>query len=423
MARFTVREMTNADIDGAIRVWIECGMSVHEPVFSVADVVHAVSHGDPAFVADVDGEIVGTVCSIIDQHRAWICRMAISMQWRNQGIGSTMLMALEQSLTAAGVTRFSALLHEGEIGDVAFTNQHYVGPVAMRLFDRQQSYEAASAQVLADLGGRVIAPNAWTRLSGGEATKGLIERTLVLPLSNPSLAERHGLRPPGAAILFGPPGTGKTSLARAVAGRLGWPFVEVFPAQLGTSTGEIASGIRETFAALRSVDHAVVFIDEVDEVASHRREASAGQAITNELLKVIPEFASAAGRLLICATNAISRLDPAFLRTGRFDFVIPVGPPDLSARTEALRADIGRLDSREVDVDEIAAMTDGYTMADLDHLVRTVAQTTFERALRHEEPAGATRSDFVEALESTRPSVSPADFEAFQLDIERFARV
>ncbi len=423
MVKWTVREMVNADLDGALRVWSESGVNQLEPVFTVADVAHAVSHGDPAYIAEVSGEIVGTVCSVLDEHRAWICRLAIATQWRGQGIGSALLMAIEQRLTAAGVTRFTALLHDNEVGDVAFANQHYIGPSTLRLFDRQQSYEANVAQTLHDLGGRVIAPNAWTRLSGGEVTKSLIERVLVLPLSNPRLAEQHGLRLPGAAILFGPPGTGKTSLARAVAGRLGWPFVEVFPAQLGVTASEIATGIRDTFNALRSVDHAVVFIDEVDEVASHRREASAGQAITNELLKIIPEFVNSSGRLLICATNNVSRLDAAFLRTGRFDYIIPVGPPDLEARVEALSAAVERIFCDPLDVDELARMTEGYTMADIDHLVRTVSQAAFERDLRGELPGAVTEKDFHDALANTRASVSTEDTAAFEHDIKSYARI
>lgn len=415
--------MANADLDGAIRVWDESGVNSQEPVFSIAEVVTAVSAGAPAVVAENRGRIIGTACSILDGDRAWICRLALANDWRHHGIGSELLIAIQQRLTAIGITRFSALLHEDEIGDAAFEHQGYRGATTLRYFDRRESYAANQAEIVHRLGGRVIAPNEWTKLSGGEATKELIERIIILPLANATVAADAGLRPPGAAVLFGPPGTGKTSLARGIAGRLGWPFIEVFPAQLGTTAADVASGIRETFDQLLEVDHAVVFIDEVDEIASHRQEASTGQVITNELLKVIPGFRSGGARLLICATNNIARLDPAFLRTGRFDFLIPVGPPDRASRLETLTKEIGRITSAEIDVGSLADQTEGYTVADLDHLVRTAAQTAFERALREGEPTSLVEEDLVQALRVNRPSVNPDDAAAFASDITTFARL
>ena len=130
-------------------------------------------------------------------------------------------------------------------------------------------------------------------------------------------------------ILFGPPGTGKTSFAKAIASRLGWPFVELFPSRLAaTSTGGLAASLREAFAELAELDELVLFIDEVEEIATARSGATTAElGVTNELLKLIPTFRQKDSRLLVCATNAVHSLDSAFLRPGRFDYVIPVGPP------------------------------------------------------------------------------------------------
>ena len=422
MATFSIREMMPADLDAAIRIWERSRQESGDPVFPAAEVIASVVRGDPAVVAEANGVIVGTACGIVEGDRAWICRLALDEAWRGQGIGSTLLVALEQGLTAAGVTRMSALLHDGEIGEVALLNQQFAGPIALRYFDRRESYGPSHASVVQDLGGRVVPPKTWTELSGSRDTKALLQRTLISPLAHSSLAEQHGLKPPGAAIFFGPPGTGKTSLARGVAGRLGWPFIEVFPTQLGANPAEIASGVRQTFSQLRSVEHAVVFIDEVDEVASRRQELSAGQAITNELLKVIPTFRSMPGRLLICATNNVSRLDPAFVRTGRFDYLIPIGPPDVEARTEALRDGFQRMPHDDFDFESLAQRLEGYTMSDLDHLIRRAAQRSFERALEDGQVSQVTIDDVAAALEGTKPSVSLSDLEAFTADIEQFAR-
>ncbi len=93
-------------------------------------------------------------------------------------------------------------------------------------------------------------------------------------------------------------------------------------------------GLRQTFEVIGELDHAVVFIDEVEEIASQRRgdPPSPTQGVTNELLKLVAEFRDSPGRLLICATNFVRALDDAFLRHGRFDYVIPIGLPDEEAR-------------------------------------------------------------------------------------------
>ena len=125
--------------------------------------------------------------------------------------------------------------------------------------------------------------------------KELIERRIILPLANSQLAGRLGLVPPQAVILFGPPGTGKTTFAKGVASRLSWPFVELFPSRLAAdSTTGLAAALREAFAMIAELDKVVVFIDEVEEIAGLRRPrtTSISQGVTNEMLKLIPPSAS-----------------------------------------------------------------------------------------------------------------------------------
>lgn len=120
------------------------------------------------------------------------------------------------------------------------------------------------------LGGHMLAEDLWDALACMPREKMLIERRLVLPLADPDLAEGFGVLPPRAVALFGPPGTGKTTFAKAVASRLRWPFVEVLPSRLAAEGPGLALALRDTFAEIAELQHAVVFIDEVEEITAER---------------------------------------------------------------------------------------------------------------------------------------------------------
>jgi SpoVK/Ycf46/Vps4 family AAA+-type ATPase len=255
-----------------------------------------------------------------------------------------------------------------------------------------------------------------------EQEKDLIERRVILPLAEREEAQRHGVAAASAVVLFGPPGTGKTTFAKAIAGRLGWPFVEIFPSQLaGRDAHGRAGALRDLFDRLLYLDSVVVFIDEVEEIASNRQERPETHVIANELLKVIPSFREGESRLLVVATNAVHDLDHAFTRPGRFDYLLPVGPPDLEARTGIWRRYVQSITDVEVDVRLLAERSQYFSAADIEFAARKAAQIAFERslALGHEPAAG---DDFLAAIADVRPSISAAMAREFEEDIARYAR-
>ena len=197
---------------------------------------------------------------------------------------------------------------------------------------------------------------AWDDLAGMADTKALIERRVVLPLAGAELAASHGVTPPKAIVLFGPPGTGKTSFAKAAAGRLGWPFVELFPSRLAAEgPGGRAAALREFFELVHDVEHLVLFIDEVEEIAGAARRAPRDRGRDERPAQGHPAFRSREHRLLVCATNSVRDLDPALLRPGRFDYVLPIGPPDPVARAALWTRFVQAVTSEPIEVDALVA--------------------------------------------------------------------
>ena len=167
----------------------------------------------------------------------------------------------------------------------------------------------------------------------------------------------------------------------------------------------------------------MVFIDEVEDIASMRQEdRRVSSSLTNELLRQIPRIRDAREHLLVCATNWVARLDPAFLRPGRFDYILAVGPPDAEARAAIWQRYVDEISDEDVDISALVEATDLYTPADIEFAARKAAQRAFER--EHFEHAGprATTDDFLIAIRQTRPSLARDIIDGFEDDKKKFAR-
>jgi len=422
-----VRDFHADDLDAAIRLWDDPAASGGAPVFGLSDLIAVVRSHQPAVVAVVGEELVGAAVSTVATDRAWVMRISLAPAWRHRGIGSAMLGELERRLVATGAHRIQCLLAgEGDVGALALEHAGYVAHRGMVFYERVEPVHPGSAGVLGQLGGFMVRAGAWDQLGGMVKEKELIERRVILPLAQPQLAERLGLVPPRAIVLFGPPGTGKTTFAKGVASRLGWPFVELFPSRLaGESAAGLAAALREAFSLVAELDKVVLFIDEVEELAGSRqpRAVSAAQGVTNEMLKLIPPFREQEERLLICATNSVRALDSAFLRHGRFDYVIPVGPPDAAAREAIWDRYLAAIPHSDLDLAAIVAQSRLFTPADIEFAARRTAQLVFERVMFEHGTEQAATADIVHAIGQTRPTLTAELVTEFEQDIRDYARV
>jgi cell division protease FtsH len=215
-------------------------------------------------------------------------------------------------------------------------------------------------------------------------------REVVDYLTDPARYEQLGAMPPKGVLLFGPPGCGKTLLAKAVAGEAGVPFFSVTGAEFVESlVGVGAARVRDLFARVRAVAPAIVFIDELD-AAGRRRGVGGGtggsderEQTLNQLLVEMDGFAVSSGIVVMGATNRPDIIDPALMRPGRFDRHITLDPPDGEGRSKILALHASKKPlANDVDLALVARRTPGFTGADLANVVNEGALLAVRRGSR-----------------------------------------
>lgn len=220
-------------------------------------------------------------------------------------------------------------------------------------------------------------------------------------LKNPKKYGRLGARVPKGVLLVGPPGTGKTMLARAVAGEAGVPFFSISGSEfVEMFVGVGAARVRDLFEQARQKAPAIIFIDELDALGRARGAGGLGghdekEQTLNQLLVELDGFDPSTGLVLLAATNRPEILDPALLRAGRFDRVVLVDRPEKSGRLQILKVHAKKVRlAPDVDLEKIAALTPGFSGADLANLVNEAALLATRR-----EAEAVTLEDFNHAIE------------------------
>jgi len=421
-----VRPYRDRDLAAMLQLWERIGpprsptdlITVDDGV----DLLH--ENGTVCVVADDDGAIVGLALGIVAGAIAWILRVGVAPEISANDLTRRLLDDLEARLAEIGARKLIALVVHEESIHARLNDRGYAEARHALCMQRPVPTSLATPSALSELGGRMVEHGLWESLKGLKDAKEIIERRVILPLAEPQLAARHAVSPPSAIVLFGPPGTGKTTFAKGIASRVAWPFIEIQPSQLAAEGPERQAELLSlTFDRIFDLPSAVVFVDEVEDLASKRDEdRRVNVSVTNEFLKQIPRFHDVPHHLLACATNWISRLDSAFLRPGRFDYVLPVGPPDPEARASIWHRYVEEITEEEVDIDALVSATEFFTPADIEFAARKAAQHAFEREHFQGPGKRAVTEDFLGATRQTRPTLTAELVEEFDADTESFAR-
>ncbi|HEX6309323.1 MAG TPA: CDC48 family AAA ATPase [Longimicrobiales bacterium] len=250
----------------------------------------------------------------------------------------------------------------------------------------------------------------WDDVGGLEDAKRELRDGVELPLRHPKSFERLGIRPAKGFLLFGPPGTGKTLLAKAVAREAEANFIAAKSSDLLSKWyGESERQVSRLFQRARQVAPTVIFLDEIDSMAPARGgglgEPAVTERVVNTLLAELDGLEELRGVVVIAASNRPALLDPALLRPGRFDELIYVPVPEQDGRLHILRIHTNDMPlADDVDLESIAARTDGYTGADLEDVVRRAGLQALRDNLDIES---VSMRFFEDALKETRASVTP----------------
>jgi transitional endoplasmic reticulum ATPase len=278
--------------------------------------------------------------------------------------------------------------------------------MAVRKEDFMESLKLIEPSSLREVTAEI--PNVkWTDIGGLNEVKSELREAVELPLLKPDVFKKLGIRPSKGFMLYGPPGVGKTLLAKAVATESKANFISVKgPEILSKWVGESEKAVREIFKKAKQVAPCIVFLDEIDSIAPRRGslgDSGVTERMVNQLLTSLDGIETLQGVVVIGATNRPDIIDNALVRSGRFDKMIYIPPPDRESRLKILEVHTKNMPlSRDVNLEELAEKTDGYVGADLENLCREAGMMAYRE---NPDASEVSQKNFVDAMRAIRPSV------------------
>jgi transitional endoplasmic reticulum ATPase len=267
----------------------------------------------------------------------------------------------------------------------------------------------------------------WSRIGGHAAARDRLIENLVVPLRHPDAAERLGIRPAKALLLYGPPGLGKSRLACAAAEAAGAHFASVgAPELLSKAVEEAEKALDALFAPASSPNPTLIFLDELELLAPARvanmGESQRSERLFHRLLTHMDQLPLRSDLVLLGATARPGSLDPLLLRPGRLDELIYVGVPDVAGRQEILTIMSAAMPlAKDVDLQDLAERTARFTAADVEDMLRRAGLHALSKSMTAKK---ITKADFDAALAMTKASVTETmerDYEKLQGEIKQNA--
>jgi|TARA_B100001741_G_scaffold275407_1_gene245679 transitional endoplasmic reticulum ATPase len=261
----------------------------------------------------------------------------------------------------------------------------------------------------------------WDSVGGLHEIKDRLKESVEWPLTKPDLFEHFGIKPPRGIVLFGAPGTGKTLLAKAIANEAKANFISIKgPEMISKWVGESEKAIREIFKKAKQSSPSIIFLDEFESIAGMRSSNSStggsdvANRVVNQLLASMDGVESLDGVIVVAATNRPEMIDPALLRSGRFERVLHVPPPDKEARESIMAIHSENMPLSKFSLKDVMNNMDGFTGADIEAVCREAALIAMRAGKKK-----VNKSHFEDAVSRVRPTVTPDMLEYYSKMEER----